>query len=71
MKRILAALALLAAAFATSAAPTAASADGLKPATGAIILTIGGNIANANRPPFDPGSDGFLKYHDRKFDKAA
>ena len=69
MRNVLAALALFAAVFAT--AITGAPAAGLKAAEGNVILTIGGNIANANRGPFDPGRDGFLKHHERKFDKAA
>ncbi len=75
MKSLFAVLALFAAHFAAlstvSAMSPAARADGLPAATGTVILTIGGNIANANRPPFDPARDGFLKHHERRFDRAA
>lgn len=50
---------------------TAAPAADLKAPAGAVILTVGGKIANANRPPFDAHVDGIFKFHDRKFDKAA
>lgn len=65
MKPILAALALL-----LLAAAPARAAD-LKAPTGTVILTVGGNVAHANRPGFDPARDGFLKYHERKFARAA
>src|SRR3546814_7875799 len=38
---------------------------------GAVVVTVGGNIANTNRGAFDPDRDLFLKYHDVSFDKAA
>src|SRR3546814_1721040 len=38
---------------------------------GAVVVTVGGNIANTNRGAFDPDRDMFLKYHDVSFDKAA
>ena len=69
MKKFLAALALLA--VAAAATPSDAPAAGLKAAEGGVILTVGGSVANANRPPFDAARDGFLKHHDRKFEKAA
>lgn len=47
-----------------------AHAAEMKQPTGAIVLTVGGNIANTNRGSFDPKRDSFLKYHDRSFDKA-
>src|SRR3546814_4897748 len=31
---------------------------------GAVVVTVGGNIANTNRGAFDPDRDLFLKYHD-------
>ena len=65
MKPIFAVLALI-----LLAAAPARSAD-LKAPTGTVILTVGGAVANTNRPPFDPARDGFLKYHDRKFARAA
>jgi hypothetical protein len=67
MKRLAALLACLTL---LAAAQTAAAAD-MKSPDGAVVMTIAGNIAIANRGAFDPKRDGFLKYHERKFDKAA
>ena len=47
----------------------AAAADTPTPA-GAPILTIVGNIPQANRPPFDKLEDLFFAYHERSFAKA-
>ena len=47
-----------------------ASAVDMKAPTGAVVLTIAGNIAKANRPAYDEKRDVFLKYHERTFDKA-
>jgi len=41
-----------------------------KPA-GQVVLTVVGAIEATNRGPFDEFEDGFLKYHERKFDRAA
>ena len=46
------------------AAPAAAQ-DG-----SGIVLTVTGDIGTTNRGAFDPFHDGFLKYHEAKFDKA-
>lgn len=43
----------------------------LRSPEGAVVLTVAGNISAANRPGFDPRRDSFLKYHERKFDRAA
>ncbi|MEO3431377.1 hypothetical protein AAFN88_21145 [Pelagibius sp. CAU 1746] len=45
-------------------------AEGLARPEGAVVVTVAGQIENANRPPFDADKDFFLKYHERKFDKA-
>lgn len=34
------------------------------------LLTVSGEIDNTNREAFDPFFDGFLKFHDKTFDKA-
>lgn len=47
-----------------------AQAADMKPPAGAVVLTIGGEIANTNRPPFDEKRDSFLKFHERKFARA-
>jgi len=49
---------------------TAHSATLEKP-TGAVILTIGGEIAQTNRPAFSKSTDLFLKFHDITFKRAA
>ena len=49
----------------------AARAADLPLPKGAVVVTVAGNIQNANRGPFDPAKDLFLKYHERRFDKAA
>lgn len=66
MRRLLAVTTALLTLLAT--APTIA-AD-MKSPNGAVVLTIAGNIAHTNRDGFDPKRDGFLKYHDRKFERA-
>lgn len=38
--------------------------------TGPIVLTIIGNVPEANRPPFDPILDGFINYHEYSFERA-
>lgn len=57
---------LFAAVLAASLAWTAVRADDAGPA----VLTIAGDVANANRPAFDAGRDTFLDYHERAFDGA-
>jgi hypothetical protein len=52
-------LALVAPAAAEDAAPS-----------GAAVLTVVGNIGQANRPPFDTFADPFFAYHERSFAKA-
>ncbi|MCR4268869.1 hypothetical protein [Nitratireductor sp. ZSWI3] len=42
---------------------TSALADGA-------LVTVAGKVANTNRGPFDPFTDGFLNYHDKTFEKA-
>jgi len=37
----------------------------------AVVLTVVGNIQNTNRAAFDPHSDAFLNFHDKKFTAAA
>ena len=37
---------------------------------GETVLTVAGSVENTNRDAFDPFFDGFLKYHDKEFDKA-
>lgn len=37
---------------------------------GETVLTVAGSVENTNRGAFDPFFDGFLKYHDKEFDKA-
>lgn len=36
----------------------------------AAVLTVTGQVAHPNRPPFDPFTDGFFAHYDIKFDKA-
>lgn len=62
----LAATALLAG-LATAPASTAYAQDG---AAGQPILTVTGNIAEANRPAFDEFADAYLKFREKSFDKA-
>lgn len=46
-------------------------AGGLLPGyAGETLLTIAGAVENTNREAFNPFFDGFLKYHDKEFDKA-
>ena len=47
------------------------NADGLPESKGQAVLTVTGAIEATNRGPFDPFEDGFLKHHERRFDKAA
>jgi hypothetical protein len=49
---------------------TAAEADLATP-KGPVVLTVVGDIANANRGPMDPAVDRFLDYHAQKFESAA
>ena len=48
----------------------AAEADLAAP-KGPVVLTVVGDIANANRGPSDPPVDRFLDHHAQKFDSAA
>lgn len=58
------------AAVAVAGAPGTAKAD-MKPAPkGAVILTVAGAIAHANRGAIDAKLDGIFKYHEISFDKA-
>lgn len=50
------------------AAPSA-TADIGKP-SGAVVLTVAGNIANTNRPAYDQRRDVLFKYHEQTFNKA-
>ena len=52
------------------AAPTAA-ADELPAPTGPVVLTVAGEIGRANRGPSDDFEDGFLAYHEKRFERAA
>lgn len=36
-----------------------------------VILTVTGEIGEANRPPYDEERDAFFAYHEKSFDKAA
>jgi len=47
-----------------------ASAAGVAPARGPVLVTITGKIANHNRGAYDPFADAFLKYHEKTFDAA-
>ena len=38
--------------------------------TGPVVLTVAGDISNANRAAFDETSDAFINYHDKTFEKA-
>lgn len=69
MKKLIAAALFTALGAMLAAGP--ASAGMLKKPTGRVILTIAGNVANTNRPPYDEHRDGFIKYHEHKFKKAA
>ena len=51
-------------------AGAATAADLAKP-DGPVVLTVAGNIEATNRPAFDAFEDGFLNYHEKRFDKAA
>ena len=48
---------------------TPAPPAGAEP-TGAVLLTVAGNVAHANRPGYDEKRDVFFKYYERSFDKA-
>ena len=39
--------------------------------TGAVVLTVTGKIKQINRDKFDQVCDGFVAFHERKFDRAA
>lgn len=69
MQKLLQSVAIAASAIMATTGMSAA-AD-LSPATGQVMLTIAGNIENTNRSAFDEFDDPFIKYHDRKFEKAA
>jgi hypothetical protein len=60
---------LLAGAFLLS--PIGALAGGLATPSGPVVLTVTGKITRTNRGPFDDFEDAFLKYHERRFEKAA
>jgi hypothetical protein len=49
---------------------TAAEAELAAP-KGPVLLTVVGDIANANRGPMDPAVDRLLDYHEQKFEAAA
>jgi len=51
-------------------ATAAAGAAELEAPGGPVVVTVAGNIENTNRPPYDAGTDLFLKYHEKTFDKA-
>jgi hypothetical protein len=51
--------------------PMAALAGDLPAPGGPVVLTVTGNITATNRGPFDDFEDAFLKYHERRFEKAA
>lgn len=55
----------LAAVFASALGPARADSP-----TSAVVLTVAGNLAHANRPPFDGTRDSFLGYHEQEFDRA-
>ena len=48
-----------------------ARAGDLAPPAGPVVLTVAGEIGNTNRPAFDAFEDGFLNYHEKRFDRAA
>jgi hypothetical protein len=50
---------------------SAAAGAELAAPTGPVVLTVVGDIANANRGPSDPAVDRFLDHHEQKFDAAA
>lgn len=46
-------------------------ADELAPAPqGPVVLTIAGAVETGNRGPLEPFADAFLKYHDKRFERA-
>ena len=49
--------------------PTAIGSD-LGAPVGPVVLTVAGNIANSNRPPYRDRLDVFFRYHERTFDTA-
>jgi hypothetical protein len=51
--------------------PVAAPAGDLAAPGGPVVLTVTGKITRTNRGPFDDFEDAFLKYHERRFEKAA
>ena len=50
---------------------SAAAGAELAAPKGPVVLTVVGDIANANRGPSDPAVDRFLDHHEQKFDAAA
>ncbi len=67
---VVAAIAVLLAGISVAAATgPATSADPPRP-TGAVVLTVAGDLAHANRSPFDPVRDVFFAYHEQEFDRA-
>lgn len=62
----LAAAALLAALATAATGPASAQ----EAAAGQPVLTVTGNIAEANRPAFDEFADAYLKFREKSFDKA-
>ena len=50
---------------------SAAAGAELTAPKGPVVLTVVGDIANANRGPSDPAVDRFLDHHEQKFDAAA
>ena len=60
---------LLAALLSLASVASAPAAEIGKP-TGAVVLTVAGNIAKTNRPAYDEWRDVLLKYHEDTFDRA-
>lgn len=52
------------------AAPVVA-ADELPAPSGPVVLTVAGEIGRTNRGPSDDFEDGFLAYHEKRFERAA
>jgi hypothetical protein len=63
-------LAALSGAFLLVLPGTGLSAAELAPPEGPVVLTVAGEIEQANRPAFDARRDLFLHYHERDFTKA-
>jgi hypothetical protein len=61
---------LVAAVIMFTAVSSQASADGKKAPAGAVLLTIAGDIAHSNRGAMRGKRDGFLNFHEIRFDKA-